>query len=500
MKGVVAYAASKHIDIIPEIDMPGHMMAAINSYPFLTCNGENAWGTLFTKPICPCNETTFEFAQNVFSEIMDIFPSEYIHIGGDEVDRSDWAKSDSCKVMMTREGIKDLAGLHSYFINRMEKFFNSKGRKLIGWDEVIEGGISPTAIIMYWRTWVPQAPVEAVKNGNKVIMVPGEPLYFDAPADQYSLYKVYHFSPVPKLLNAAESKSIIGAQANIWTEMIPSERRADYMSMPRMTALAENLWTGDSSKYTSYRSRLIAQFPRMESMKINYRLPDLQGLLNEYVFINEGRLRISSPLPALTLRYTMDGSLPDSRSPVFRSTLIIRKPGVVRVALFTRTGLRGEIYDLNYTRQQMLGPVKIAPPKPGLTCTYFKAAFKQTEPMQHLKPDSSFYIDSISVPAGITAPSFGIIYKGYLNVPADGIYSFYLTADDGAVLRIGGRLVVDNDGNHSARERSGQTALASGAHPFELDFIEGGGGFALDLRYSVNGSVPAPVPAEWFKN
>jgi hexosaminidase len=240
MKGVVAYAAARHIDIIPEIDMPGHMMAAINSYPFLTCNGENSWGTLFTKPICPGLESTYEFAQNVYSEIMDIFPSQYIHIGGDEVDRTDWGKSADCKALMEREGIKDLPALQSYFINRMEKFFNSKGRKLIGWDEIIEGGISPTAIIMYWRTWVPDAPVKAVKNGNTVIMTPGEPLYFDYQPDQYSVDKVYHFNPIPKVLNAEEAKSIIGAQANIWTEMIPSEKRADYMYMPRLTALAES--------------------------------------------------------------------------------------------------------------------------------------------------------------------------------------------------------------------------------------------------------------------
>src|SRR6202012_3130186 len=175
MKGIVAYAAARHIDIVPEIDMPGHMMAAINSYPFLTCNGENKFGELFSRPICPCNETTFEFAENVYSEIMEIFPSKYIHIGGDEVDRSDWAKSDACKALMQREGIKDLPALQSYFINRMEKFFNAHGRKLIGWDEIIEGGISPTAIVMYWRSWVPDAPVKAVKNGNKVIMTPGNP-------------------------------------------------------------------------------------------------------------------------------------------------------------------------------------------------------------------------------------------------------------------------------------------------------------------------------------
>jgi hexosaminidase len=500
MKGVVAYAAAKHIDIIPEIDMPGHMMAAINSYPFLTCNGENKWGTLFTKPICPCNETTFEFAQNVFTEIMDIFPSQYIHIGGDEVDRTDWGKSDACKALMEKEGIKDLAALQSYFINRMEKFFNSKGRKLIGWDEIIEGGISPTAIVMYWRGWVPNAPVEAVKNGNTVIMTPGEPLYFDNQPDQYSVDRVYHFNPIPKVLNKQEAKSIIGAQANIWSERIPSERRADYMAMPRMTALAEMLWTNQPDKYNSYLQRLVRQYSRMDALGINYRLPDLPGLLNEYVFTNEGKLSIASPLPTLTIRYTTDGTLPGVNSPILPTPLVIKKSELIRVAAFTQNGTRGDVYNLNYTQQQMLGPVKIAPPKPGLACTYYKAYFKATTFMKDAKVDSTFTTDKIEVPATVKAPSFGITYKGYIDVPADGIYSFYLTCDDGGVLKIGPNMVVNNDGNHSAQERSGQIALKMGAHPFQLDFIEGGGGFKLGLKYSVNGSAPQDVPAGWFKN
>jgi len=500
MKGVVAYAAARHIDIIPEIDMPGHMMAAINSYPFLTCNGENKFGELFSKPICPCNETTFEFAENVFTEIMDIFPSKYIHIGGDEVDRSDWGKSDACKALMQREGIKDLPALQSYFINRMEKFFNSKGRKMIGWDEIIEGGVTKTALIMYWRTWVPDAPVKAVKNGNTVIMAPGEPLYFDNQPDQYTIYKVYHFNPIPKVLNKQEASAIIGAQGEIWTEMIPSEKRADYMYMPRMTALAENLWTNKPDKYESYTKRLVSQYTRMDAMKINYRLPDLPGLLNNYVFTDEGKLSISKPLPSLTIRYTTDGSVPDAQSPKLPSPLTIKTSQSIKVAPFTPAGTRGDIYTLNYKQQEMLGPVKIAPPQPGLMCTYYKAYFKETALMHSAKIDSTFISDKIAVPSSVKAPSFGITYKGYIDVPADGIYSFYLNCDDGGVLRIGNDVTVNNDGNHSAQERSGQIALKMGAHPFALDFIEGGGGFTLKLRYSVNGSEPKEIPAAWLKH
>jgi hexosaminidase len=499
MKGLVAYAAARHIDIIPEIDMPGHMMAAISSYPFLTCNGENKWGALFTKPICPCNESTFEFAENVFSEIMAIFPSKYIHIGGDEVDRSDWAKSDACKELMKREGIKDLPALQSYFIDRMEKFFNSKGRKLIGWDEIIEGGISKTAIIMYWRTWVPDAPLKAVKNGNEVIMTPGSPLYFDNIHDKNSIYNVYHFNPIPAGLTPGEAKLIIGAQANTWTENIPSENRADYMIMPRMTALAELLWTNDTTDYNSYKARLIQQYPRLDAMNIHYRLPDIDGVLNNKVFIKSDTLSFAPPLNSLTIRYTTDGSLPQNNSPKLVN-LVIDKTQTVKLAAFTPNGKRGDIYSIYDQQQSPALPETPPSTLPGLKCEYYKAFFKETKFIAAAKPDSSFVRSGISVPSSVKAPSFAITYNGYINVPSDGIYSFYLTCDDGGVLWIADRETVNNDGLHSAIEKNGQVALKKGLQKFKLDFIEGGGGFTLKLKYSKNGSVPQEVPATWFCN
>lgn len=498
MKDLVAYAAARHIDIIPEIDMPGHMMAAINSYPFLTCNGDNKFGALFSTPICPCNEQTFEFAQNVYSEIMDIFPSKYLHIGGDEVDRSDWGKSAACKALMQREGIKDLPGLQSYFINRMEKFFNSKGRKLIGWDEVLEGDISPTAMIMYWRIWVPDAPKKAVMNGNKVIMSPGSPLYFDYPADKNSIYNIYHFNPIPSTLNKQQAKQIIGAQANIWTENIPSEKRADYMFMPRTTALAELLWTNDTSDYKEYTKRLINQYPRLAALNINYRLPDIDGIIDNKVFITSDTLNIRPPLKTLAIRYTTNGSLPDKNSPIL-DKLIINKPQTIKLAEFTPDNRHGDIYTINYTQQSLAEP-QTGTFSLGLNVEYFKGYFKSTKLIREGKADSTFVVSNISVPKSVNAPSFGLKYRGYIDVPQDGIYTFYFTCDDGGILNIAGHETVNNDGLHSAIEKSGQAALKKGPHPIALDFIEGGGGFTLKLKYSKDGSQPLDIPSEWLKH
>ncbi|HUP12292.1 MAG TPA: family 20 glycosylhydrolase, partial [Niastella sp.] len=343
LKDLVKYAAARFIDIIPEVDMPGHMMAAIHAFPELSCEGGSKWGELFSTPICPCKESTFEFAQNIFTEIMDIFPSEYIHLGADEVDRKTWAQSQLCKELMQKEGLKDVAELQSYFVKRMEKFFHAKGRKLIGWDEILEGGISPTANVMYWRSWVPNAPVAAARNGNKVIMSPGNPLYFDTPPDAHSLSNIYHFNVVPEKLTAEDAKSIIGAQANLWTERVPSENRADYLYFPRLLALAERVWTKQPD-FNSFQQRLPAHYNRLEAMGIHYRLPDLQGFAENNVFTDQAILDIKKPLPNLALRYTTNGNIPLATSPLLSKPLVIKQPVTIKLAAFTPSGLRGDIY------------------------------------------------------------------------------------------------------------------------------------------------------------
>lgn len=499
MKGIVAYAAKRHIDVIPEVDMPGHMMAAINNYPFLSCEGGSKWGELFTTPICPCNENVFAFAEDVYKEIFEIFPSKYIHIGGDEVDRTSWGQSAECKALMAKEGLKTVEELQSYFIHRMEKFFNKNGRKLIGWDEILEGGISPTAMIMYWRGWKPEAPVLAAKNGNTVIMTPGEPLYFDYQPDKNSIYNVYHFNPIPAKLTTAEGKSIVGAQANVWSEKIPTENRADYMVFPRMTALAEVLWTGKKD-YDGYLNRLTQNYPRLDALKVRYRLPDLINVTENNVFTDEATLNISKPLPKMVLRYTVDGSIPNENSTEYTGTMKIAEPKKIKIAGFMPNGNHGDVYNINYVKQTFATPVSVNNLKAGLIGDYYAGFFKRTTLIPQEKPTEKFIVNNVLVPAKANAPSFGIRYKGYLNVPEKAIYTFYFTCDDGGVLKIANRLVVDNDGHHSAIEKDGQIALDKGLHPFAIDFVEGGGGFKLLLKYSVNGSAPQDVPADWLKH
>ena len=452
MKDLVRYAAARYIDIIPEVDMPGHMMTAIHAYPHLSCEGGSHWGELFSTPVCPCKESTYEFAQNVFTEIMDIFPSEFIHLGADEVDRKSWAQSALCKALMEKEGLTNTAELQSYFVKRMERFFQSKGRKLIGWDEILEGGISPTANVMYWRAWVPEAPVSAARNGNRVIMSPGNPLYFDNLPDAHSLSNIYHFKVVPEKLTPDEAKFIIGAQANLWTEHVPSEKRADYLYFPRLLALAERVWSKPLD-FSSFQQRLPAHYNRLEALRVHYRLPDLAGFAEHNVFTDQAILDIKKPLPNLILRYTSDGSIPVSTSPVLSKPLVIKQPVTIKLAAFTGSGLRGEIYTLNYKKEIFREPVTVSGTAAGLQCKYYKKYFLNTGGMKTVSPDSQFIAAGIVVPPVVSAPSFGLQYSGYIDIPETGIFSFYLLCDDGGTVSIGDKVVVDNDGQHAHLEK-----------------------------------------------
>jgi len=499
LRDIIAFAAARHIEIIPEVDMPGHMMAALRAYPNLSCTGSATWGKEFSVPLCPCNESTYTFAENVLSEVAALFPSKYVHIGADEVEKTTWAQASACTELMRREGIKDANGLQSYFVRRIERFLQAKGKQMIGWDEVLDGGVDAAATVMYWRTWVPTAPVRAARNGNQVIMTPNNPLYFDYLPDKNSLAHVYELVVTPPELGPQEANAILGAQANLWTEMVPSENRADYLVLPRMTALAEVVWS-NKRDYAGYLQRLKQHYPRLAQLGVHYRVPDLAGFVEESVFITSTTLAVQKPLANLTLRYTTDGSAPTPTSLVLAKSLAISQPTTVRLAAYTPEGLKGDTYTIRYKQQDYAEPERTPSLAPRIEATYFEGYFPKVELIQKAQPKGSTFVSSIEVPRAAEADKFGVQFSGYIEVPETGIYTFYLTCDDGGTLYIGDRMVVDNGGLHSAIEKSGQVALAKGSQPFVLNFVEGGGGYKLLLKYSLNGSPPQPIPAGWLRH
>lgn len=285
LKDLVAYAATKSIEIIPEIEMPAHVTSAIASYPELSCHerpiGVPSGGVWpITDIYCAGKEHTFEFLENVLLEVMEIFPSKYIHVGGDEATKTNWAKCADCKKRMQSENLANVEELQSYFIKRMERFINAKGKRLIGWDEILEGGIAPEATVMSWRGV--KGGVEAAEQGHDVIMTPGTHCYFDhyqGPQNEEPLAwggytplsKVYTFDPVVDGMSATEANHVLGGQANLWSEQIKTESHSEYMIFPRLAALSETLWSPKESRnWEDFSSRIVTLFDRFDYLGINY--------------------------------------------------------------------------------------------------------------------------------------------------------------------------------------------------------------------------------------
>ena len=283
IKEVVAYANTRQVTIIPEIEMPGHSQAAIAAYPALGCTGEQAevatkWG-VFDEVYCP-KESTFKFLEDVIDEVLTLFPGKYIHIGGDEAPKTNWKKCAHCQRLIKEKGLKDEHGLQSYFIARMEKYINSKGKQIIGWDEILEGGLAPNATVMSWRGT--SGAIEAAKEGHDVILTPGSHCYFDhyqsedeneplAIGGFLPLEKVYHFNPIPKELTEEESKYVLGAQGNVWTEYMKTEKQVEYMAFPRAVALSEVVWSSPENKnYSDFINRLEQYQKRLDQLDVNY--------------------------------------------------------------------------------------------------------------------------------------------------------------------------------------------------------------------------------------
>ena len=301
IKEVVKYAADHFVEVIPEIELPGHSSAAIAAYPELSCfpnestkhpaktawNGhtegkqvQQTWG-VFEDVFCP-SETTFQFLENVFDEVIPLFPSKYIHIGGDECPKESWKRSAFCQQLIKDKNLKDEHGLQSYFIQRIEQYLNKKGKQIIGWDEILEGGLAPNATVMSWRG--EKGGIEAAKQQHNVIMTPGDWVYFDHAQNKKEdsvtiggftdLQKVYSYEPIPKGLTANEEKYVLGAQANVWTEYITNVQKAEYMIFPRMSALSEVLWSPKESKnYADFQNRMKKQYERYLNWGVNFNKP-----------------------------------------------------------------------------------------------------------------------------------------------------------------------------------------------------------------------------------
>ena len=277
IKDIVAYAQARHVTIIPEIEMPGHSVAAISAYPWLSCTGESIpveteWG-VFKDIYCAGNDSTVQFLKDVMDEVCALFPSKYIHIGGDEAPKFRWEHCDKCQKRIHTYGLKNEAQLQTWLIEEMAKYLNTKGRQIIGWDEILEGGIPADAMIQSWRGM--EGGIAAAKQKHGVVMSPTSHCYLDYGLDNINMEKVYNFNPMPAELSAEEAKYIRGAEGNMWTERAPQEL-VDSKVFPRLLALSEVLWTAPQSRdYEAFAARVEKNYERLDQLKIKFGFPDV---------------------------------------------------------------------------------------------------------------------------------------------------------------------------------------------------------------------------------
>ena len=492
VKEVIAYAQVRGIDIIPELDMPGHMLAAVSNYDGISCFEETGWGSTFSSPVCPGKDSALEFCKNVYTELIELFPYEYVHIGGDEVEKTNWKKCPDCQARMKEHGLKTEEELQAWFIHEMEKFFNSKGKKMIGWDEIIEGGLSETATVMWWRSWAKLAPSQTTGQGNDLIFTPNAPFYLDYAQDKKSVLNIYHYDPMKEVPDADKQHLVKGVQGNIWCEWIPNRERMHYMAAPRMLAIAELGWSANDRKdWTDFQTRMADQFGRLNVMDIQYRIPDLEGFMKKNVFIGEKKVEITCLDPSASIHYTTDGSTPTLESPKYDGNLVLTETTELTLRVFRPTGKRSDIVKAYFEKTEYSPATTAAPSNPGLKATWYDFKGKTCAEIASAPVKKTYRVEDVTIPRDVRSYIIGLTYKGYINIPEDGIYSFLLSSDDGSMLYIDGKQVIDNDGLHAPGEVTGQAALKQGYHPIEVQYFDHGGG-SINLKVCGNDGKEIP--------
>lgn len=365
VKEILAYAAARFVTVLPGIELPGHVSEVFAAYPELSCRGERMpvqvggyWPVV--DIFCAGNDSVFAFIDDVLTEVAALFPNQYVHIGGDEADKTRWRACAKCQARMQREGLKDEHELQSYFVKRVEKMLLAKGKKLIGWDEILEGGLAPEATVMSWRGI--DGGIAAAQQGHDAVMTPTSYCYFDyyqanpkfepeGIGGFVSLKKVYSYEPIPSVLNAEEAQHILGAQGNLWSEYIATPSHAEYMSVPRMSALAEVVWSPQESRdWPSFQQRLLAHFKRLEAMRVNYSHGSFTVAMQTEVVPQRGvRVTLASEQPEAAIHYTLDGSAPTLQAPQYRTPFVLTNTATLNTALAVAGKLKEEV-----TQQEVL--------------------------------------------------------------------------------------------------------------------------------------------------
>lgn len=477
IREIVGFAASLGIEVIPEIDMPGHSLKVVESFPELSCGGVAKWGNNFSVPLCPGNDGLLTFAKNVYKEVFELFPYKYVHIGADEVEQLHWKNCPKCQARIRNLGLEDETALQGWFVSEMHDFFSENGKVMIGWDEIVSGDAPEDAVVMWWRGWRPDTRDAAAEEGHDLIISSSEYLYLSGDQNRNSLAKVYCWDPVMDGLEAYQDR-VLGIQAHLWTELCPSFANASGRIFPRLFAVSENAWSQPEHKdFKDFESRVMKHIRDFDDQGLNYRIPDISGFCDRNVFIDSVEVEVVKPFADLLVRYTSDGSVPHSDSPIYEGPLTVTEECVLHFRSYTSAGMPGDIYRACYCPAEYIDAVQTADDSldAGLKAEWYEYRGELCDSIETSSFNSSYITEGIYIPEQVKG-NIGLIFTGYLNIPEDGIYSFYTYSDDGSYIRIDGQMVVDSDGPHSRVERSGQAALKKGLHEVEARYFDHSGG------------------------
>jgi len=491
IKDVVAYAAERFITVVPEIEMPGHAVAAIRAYPELSCTGEplgsfSTWGSPDIV-LCPGKEKMFEFLDDVIAEVSALFPGEYIHVGGDECLKNRWEKCPACQARIKAEGLTATAEhtaeerLQSYAVKRMESILAKYGKKLIGWDEILEGGLSPNATVMSWRG--EKGGIAAAEQGHEVIMTPSKDgMYLDhyqgdpkiepeTISGDNTLYKVYSYNP---------SIPVKGLQGNLWSEYIYSEAQRQYMFFPRAFAIAEIGWTLPENKdFDAFCTAVDRACQDLDARGLNYHIPQPEqpgGSYNHVVFTDKAKLEFTTTRP-MRMVYTLDGTEPTVESATYEKPFEFTSDATLKIACVTSYGKMGKVRTLNIEKQELRPATEVEGEK-GLNLSTTYGFFLDWADI----PETAFWTAPrpIESPKEITKQEpthynmMGINFyaaeaTGYFKAPKDGVYIFSTVFDQ---LWIDGELLIDNGTEVKKHSRADNSiALQKGCHAIKIRFL-----------------------------
>jgi hexosaminidase len=516
IRDVVKYAADRYINVVPEIEMPGHSEAALAAYPEYSCDPKQTyqvaqtWG-VFYDIYCPTDQT-FSFLEDVLTEVMDLFPSKYIHIGGDEAPKDAWKKSAFCQKLMKEQNLQSEDALQSYFIQRIEKFVNSKGRSIIGWDEILEGGLSPNATVMSWRG--EEGGIAAAQQNHNVIMTPGSGgLYIDQQQSKQNqeplsiggfdpLNKIYSYDPTPDILTPDQQKFIVGVQANLWTEYIPTDNHAEYMIWPRVIALAEVAWSPLARKnYNDFaNTRLPAHLAKLDATGIDYRVPEVIGLSDTTVFGAQLNVKLKPSVAGAKVYYTIDNYDPRETDIEYMNPMTYPVPQDqyrdLKAIVITPSGKRSVVTHERMYNIAPLHGISFGGMNRGMKYQLITGDFSSVDQLAKAP-----VIDSGATQTWNTAAfkknnkGFGVIYTGYLRIDADGDYGFSLISANGSELVVDDQIVINNDGRHGTFEQGGSVGLLKGFHKVVIKYFDNGNTGVVRMLISIPGKPKGELTA-----